>query len=627
MKLASTNLSSSRSAFIEAELRQAAKVVASSGLPLPEVAITAVDLSAGGYELPERIRMQLHVDVASREERPGAFAARCAWEQQRQSYQILPNGPEVWIVGGGPEGVLYGVYRLLRDLTGLHWHGLADEDAVLESGPWRAQARRGVPDVPLRGFEGSLSKWNEAMLEPLFTWMARKGLNLMLFNAAQWRGLASREQVADAARVRGIRLVLGGHAPELFLPESLFDEHPEWFGLRDGRRCLRGMVEHPELAGGPSESPIQPCFSNPEVRDRMARAMAEFIDSSPELAIFSLWPHDGINNWCQCDGCRTSTPYAMLYRLALAILERTQRQDVPVEVLCYTNLLDLPRESLPPSDRIYTLFCPYLRDYRHSCFDPGFEVERLTLGVDYPEPEPVNPIDDREYGILLDRWLPQLQSTGSGLGIFAYYQLAFHDETGKTDRSRYLHHPEPDLVADELREFAKRGMQLFYDCSWPIPGFWPDARLYAYLPEVLWDLTTHAEDRVAAYYAATLGDQAQAVREILAELDAALADPDRLPLPPKLTAAARECFAKVPGPRGRRYLLWLEYVEMAERAWQLLKAGELVASRAQEEQIVAFFEAHREELSGHLLVPWMISTSRSAIRTLTGGTTRGAMPA
>ncbi len=325
------------------------------------------------------------------------------------------------------------------------------------------------------------------------------------------------------------------------------------------------------------------------------------------MTAFSLWPHDGSNNWCECEACQASTPYAMMHDLARDILAHLKRP-VPIEILAYCNLLDPPRSPLTPEPRIYTLFCPYLRQYRHRLDDPGFPPERLTLGCTWPDREPVNPLDDREYGVLLDQWRSHLAQAQSGLGVFAYYQLAFVDETRRTDRSRYLYHPDTSLVAHELLVYRGRGMGVFYDCSWPLPGFWPDARYYAYMKHLLWDVNADPAAAIEAYYAETLGDRASAVVAALTALATELDREGRPPVPEKTLTEAETALAAIPGPRGERYRAWLAYVRLADASWRQSP------NAAVEAEIQALLERHRELLAPNLMVDWMARTSRGMVR-------------
>lgn len=598
MRLATCNLDRDKTELLEAQI---------AALPAgtADYRLRVLDLSVPGYRLPAGLRPRIVGCPAG--DPPVDIARRWAWDADRQSYQILPHDEDIYVLGGGAEGAMYGFYRCLADLCGCRWYSLAPEDELAGVPP--RPLPRGIikPDVVWRGFEGSLGRWDTPFIARLFRWMLRNGWNLVLFNAGQWAAREDRDQVARLASQHAIRLVIGGHAAEHFLPTELFKEHPEYFGWRDGARRVHTEVASPDLPGRTRQLPVQPCYGNVRTRRFLAERIAAFIDQTPQMTAFSLWPHDGSNNWCQCDDCLSSTPYAMVHDLAREILACTRRP-VPIEILAYCNLLDPPRSPLTPEPRIYTLFCPYLRQYRHRFYDPGFAPDQLTLGRRWPEPEPVNPLDDREYGVLLQQWLPHLAQSKSGLGIFAYYQLAFVDETGRSDRSRFLYHPDPALVADEIRAYHAQGMRLFYDCSWPLPGFWPDGRYYAYLGRLLWNVKSDPPSAIDAFYRETLGDLGGSVQAALAAVAAALDRPGRPAVESDVLQAAVEAVAPVTGPRGDRYRVWLEYVRLADAAWQRRPDA------AAEEAIQVLLEQHASLLGVNLMVPWMARHSKGMQR-------------
>ncbi len=545
---------------------------------------------------------------------PVEVEARWRRERERQSYRIAADASAPVIHGAGPEGALYGFYRWLRAHGGCAWPWIAPENEGLADLP-PLELPPGVvrPAVPWRGFEGALARWDLPFIERLMRWMLRNGWNLLLFNAEHWAARNDRAAILALARRHAVRLVLGAHAVNQFLPERLFETHPEYFGQRQGRRCLRTITGYPEMPGQVSRLPTQPCYGNPATRSFLARQIAAFIDANPGIDAFSLWPHDGANNWCECPQCACDTPYRWMHALAREILEQAQHP-VPIEILAYANLLTPPERPLEDDPRIYTLFCPYLRRYRHRFYDPGLPDEDWRLGRHWPQPQPINPVDDREYGRLWDRWLPAWRDCRSGLGVFAYYQLAFVDHTGASDLSRYLYQRDLELVADEIRRFRQEGMGAFYDCSWPLPGLWPDARFASVLSALLWEPDRNASALERQYYLDTLGDRGEGVMAELHAILAALDTPGRPALPETVLETARGVFAAVPGLPGRRYRLWLDYVALADNAWQARKRQDPAALLETKQRIQRLLNDHRDLLEPHLYVDWMVRLSNGLDR-------------
>lgn len=588
MKIISSNLDPAKNAFLEEELGTVLALARARGVNIPDGNIR---LHA---ENPEKVRP---------DDRP--FADYLERKRHEQSYRL--EGFTVY--GGGYPGVLYGFYALLRRELNVGFHGITEEDIHF----YRRRmpgSDVAAPRVVLRGINGLFTipeRLNDpSFLKRFMLFMARNQWNMILCHAKFWIHAEARHEILDYAGLCGIEWVTGGHSMEVFLPESLFEEHPEYFGMREGKRCLKGPVFTPDL-GVTVTSPIQPCFSNPDTCSRIARNIADYLEKYPESDIFSLWPHDGANNFCDCPECRALTPYDQMLRLAEAVLLHAPRP-VYLELLAYCALLNVPPEPRR-QERSYTLFCPYLRHYETRFDAPHPAPESLRLGNLYPEPEPVNPDDDRDYGILWNRWTEYLRKSRGTAGVFAYYQLAFYDVRGIGDRIRYLRYPPHEQVVAELDRFMADGMQVYYDCSCPYPGFWPDASLYTYHSQRLFSPGFDAREAVARYEEEVLGEAAGPLLAICRALDRG----DR-ELPPALFERLDHAAEQLADSRGERLKVWGKYVRLITASRRAFCAGDADALRAAEEAAIALFDHHAECLENHLETGWMKRISQSALR-------------
>ena len=524
-------------------------------------------------------------------------------QRKLQSFTIKRNGTEINISGGGYPGVLNGLYTLLKNELGIRWHGLTAEDVRYTQNPVLLPETE-FPDVPLRGIEGCLKRWTFDFVKKFMLWMARNGWNQLLINANDWQASKDRTKIIRQADLCGINLVIGGHSFELFLPDELFAERPDFFGMRNGGRCIKSDVKIAEQPDDSFTCRIQPCLSNPECTALITQNAVNFLNRFTEIKVFSLWPHDGVNNWCQCPRCLKYNPYKLMHRLARQILKACKRK-IFIELLAYSNLLK-PPENLQFEPSIYTLFCPYLRNYDKRLFEPGFADSKVQLGAIYPKTEPIYPADDREYGQVLRKWLPQIANSGSTLGIFAYYQLVFHDIRGKCDRSRYLRHPDPQLIQDELRYFIKNGMQVYYDCSWPYPGFWPDSRLYSFYSRLLWDNNSDINQLIEEYNSFNK-EASQLLNKICRLLDSGnrnIADLEALIC----------SYSNIDLKQSERFNIWLEYVKLSMISSTAAKENVNSKLISTEEQIIKLFEGNRKVLEQHVCVDWMINYSKSVIK-------------
>ncbi|NQU09848.1 DUF4838 domain-containing protein [bacterium] len=522
---------------------------------------------------------------------PTTFAARCVWESQRQTFELVQDGGALWVIGGDENGVLYGFDEVLERRTGVIWAGLRDEDLLF--GPTRplpAEPQR--PRFPFRGRE-TAGPTDQTLLEYL-RWMGRNRYNLWKRNSGQWNALsaARRRRILGVLRARGINLSLGDHAMDLWLPAEEFARHPEWFGERDGVRVLRAPVAMPECVHSIAVQPIQPCYSNAAAADYITDRIAEHLRETPEAVIFNLWPHDGINNWCQCPACLQRTPYEHLYALALRLIEKLPAE-VPVELIAYSNLLNPPRAKLPRSDRTYTLFCPYLRPFRHRFFDAG-GPERPVLGTRHPDPDRINPVDEREYGLLFDTWQEVWRACGSAVGVFDY-AFPFSDETGRTDRSRYLYHPPLDLRRAEIEFYARRGALVYVLCT-PYTA-WPDNFHEWTVARFIAGDDTPLEEMAGQFYTGQAGRTGVGLREALqAVADRLLAEETPTHELERLSAVLDRL---PPCPAVDRYRLWHEYVARGRKARDLALAGRHEETARAEGDLQQYLLAHAEQLQDY----------------------------
>ena len=520
---------------------------------------------------------------------PTAFAARSAWETERQTFQLVQDGRTIWVIGGDEAGVLYGFDELLERLSGVIWAGLRDEDLLF--GPVRPlPAGPQSPRFPFRGrhIEGP----SEATYPEYYRWAGRNRYNLQV--CQRWEPLPAerRRRIVRMTRARCISISLGGHTMDLWLPDEEFDRHPEWLGMRNGVRVARAPVALPECFDDVCPLRIHPCYSEPAVIDLMTDRIAEYMRDNPYAGIFSFWSHDGINNWCQCPECLKKTPYEHMYAVALRLAEKLPAQ-VPVELAVYSTSLNPPRAELPYSDRTYNLFCPYLRPYHHRIYDGG-GPERLVLGTRYPKPDRINPVDDREYGLLFETWQKVWDACGSVAGI-CDYGPPFPDETGRTDRSRYLYHPPIDLRRSEIEFYATRGALVYHLCTSYMA--WPDSFHEWAVARCIDGHDTPLEEMTERFYKAQAGDRGAELRKALkAVADRLLAEETPTEELKSLDAVLK---ALPPSPAVDRYRLWRDYVALGRKARDAALAGRDAEAARGEHEVACFFLTHAEQLKDY----------------------------
>jgi len=562
MRLLSHNLSEPVRESVDADLREALELFHRSGESPPSVSLHVFALTGPA----PAIAVPSHDVPTAACEPPPTFAARCDWEVRRQSFQLIRENDVVWVIAGDEPGALHGVNEALTCLTGIQWAGWDARQFTLgPRPPWPTGVQS--PRVPFRGRNGNGP--DEGSRAELIHWMGRNRWNVHRISSAEWVRLTPerRDELIRLYRSRCIQLGLGDHAIDVFLTSADFERHPHWRGMRDGRRVDRAQVVIPECPHLNAELPIQPCFSDERLIETLTDRIVDHMAAFPEVDLFAMWPHDGVNNWCQCERCRATTPYELIHRLAVRLEDKLPSRTM-IETIAYSNLLNPPRNELAHVRRTFSLFCPYLRHYRNRVFDEG-GPQSPTVGTRYPEPDRINPIDEREYGILFRTWARAWREAGVTPGIFEYTGT-FPDETFRTTRPRFGYHPAAELIGAEIDWYIDGGAQVYYLCG--PTRCWPDAMHEAALAGALWAGAAAVEPIVTRYYASVAGTFGDELRRSLDAVSDALHE-ERTP-EAELARLSR-VLPSVTSPAQRRlYELWIAYTLLACRSRDATVCGD-----------------------------------------------------
>lgn len=304
------------------------------------------------------------------------------------------------ITGGSRVGTLYGAYRLLRHL-GVRWYA---PGRVNEEVPRITLDRLpdfNVEDAPAFSTRGFWA-WEDRGNRDFFDWMARNGMNL-------W---TDAEDNHPLLKKLGIKLTCGGHRhQDLFLspraeyrynhplfegdeqkptdpyaPPSefsgdtngdgkltCFEAHPEWYGLRNGKRSDR-------IQDGFGDNF---CTSNTDaVAELTKNLVQDLIDGEwRDSDTINFWTLDG-GKWCECDNCKalgtpTDRNLLLVHHLRQAILEARREgrlhRDVQVMFLAYADVVEPPTRPVPEDfdyEGCIATFFPIVRCYVHALDDP-----------------------------------------------------------------------------------------------------------------------------------------------------------------------------------------------------------------------------------------------------------------
>lgn len=316
--------------------------------------------SGEGSHAAPRVVLGLRADLAEAER---AELPPEATGHDGYAIRVADEGGDPRIVVGGdtPRAVVYAVYDILERLGCRWFHPPLDArdpelvprspDLTLPAGAWAVASP--MRFRTLHWFEwrtGGRGAWRidatPAELGVEIDWAMKSRYDTFESSAAElspdhplYRALVTE------ARRRGMRIRAPGHNFDLFFPDddAAFAAHPEWFGMRDGRR-----VRH--AAHG-----AQFCWTNAAARALFVDNVERFVRERPEIDVLMLSGLDGglFAQPCGCPECARRSPSDNVLVLInqVATRLRTTAPKVVVETLGGYQYSDaLPAEVRPEPD-------------------------------------------------------------------------------------------------------------------------------------------------------------------------------------------------------------------------------------------------------------------------------------
>jgi hypothetical protein len=353
------------------------------------------------------------------------------------------------IAGDNSRGVIYGVYDVLERL-GCRWfypnQDATDPEVVPQRPTLSLPAGSWAVASPMKYRICNGSEWFfEMQTAPALKqleWAMKARYNAIGWQAdthtpleIQYRQLADSGLLAELAK-RDMLLHGPAHCFNLLLrAEDYMTNHPDWFGLRNGKRV-------PQTFAG-----AQFCWSNPAARRKFTDNVEEFARQAKQINILALVPFDG-GQACECDQCKKAGASNLLMLLMGEVIERlkTCRPDLPVETVGgYGAVTDPPETAqIHPQQRV--VWAHWGRGY--------------TMGYDDPR-------YDRKDN--LEKWR---RAARGGVTICQYYTDNFAEP--------WVMSPFTVALEGDRRYFRQKGIDSVYMLMWP-RGYWWNHGLNGYL--------------------------------------------------------------------------------------------------------------------------------------------------
>jgi hypothetical protein len=369
------------------------------------------------------------------------------------------EGNTVIIAGGRPRGTLNGVYTLLEEKLGVRWFTPEVEVVPKTDRVWLPKGT----ETHIPALQNRDVFWREMMRDADFA--ARHRLN------GQHYGLTEKHGGPFTVFHPFV------HSLDALVPADLYQQHPEYFPLIDGKR---------------KSGYVQRCLSNPEVLKLAIARVRQWIQEHPEATIISVSQNDA-GDYCQCDRCKglddaEGSPAASLLKFVNAVAEAIEQDhpNIRIDTLAYQYTREPPKTIRP----------------RHNVI-----VRLCSVECCFAHPLETCPADENK------RFRDDIIAWGKVAPLIYVWDYT-------TDFGHYEQpFPNFDSLQSNVRFFVKHGVKsLFEQGNYSGGGGGEMGPLRAYvLAKLLWnpdtDVQKHIQEFANAYYG-------KAAPKILAYLDA-----------------------------------------------------------------------------------------------------------
>jgi len=303
------------------------------------------------------------------------YNIRIDWRKLGQDgFVIRTVGPHLIIAGGRPRGTLYGVYGFLEDHLGCRWY-----DSLVSVIPKRPTIQFG----PINDVQIPKIRYRDIAYGELY----RDDPDLAARNKVNGDTIPLQEEHGGQ---------FGWASPAchtfnfLVPPKEYFEEHPEYYALRDGKR-----------------TPAQLCLTNPDVLRITIDKVKQWMRDQPEKQIFDVSQNDN-GSYCQCPACKAldekyggqqGSLLTFVNAVADAVREEFPKKYIATFAYAYSE--KPPEGGLKPRDNVVIRLCTFCCSSIFSYEKEGF------LGPDYfawmkggPRPEPSFGKGARKWGEL-----------------------------------------------------------------------------------------------------------------------------------------------------------------------------------------------------------------------------------
>jgi len=248
------------------------------------------------------------------------------------------------------------------------------------------------------------------------------------------------------------------------------------------------------------------CYTNPEVQELMANAVADYVKKNPTVDYIVFWLADAHGNSCECSECRKSTIADIYVSLLNHVDKKLTELGLDTKVVFSVRPKPPVKEKFKKNDRITMMLCPIFRD-----FSDTFPLE---IGDDYDLELP--DFSDNEQNLdkifhpvrrNVARWKKWKEIYDGDSQIFDYHLMWFHQKD-----------PGYMMVSENLNKDMKAlktiGINGMNSCQ-NQRVFFPTGLPMISMAETLWNREAEFEDIKNEYMTAAFGKDGIKLAELL----------------------------------------------------------------------------------------------------------------
>ncbi len=270
----------------------------------------------------------------------------------QDGFQLKKDGGRIHILGGSSRGCLYGAYAWLEAL-GCRWPLPGEEYEIVPriSSIDAFEETRSEPAVRRRGMVYVIYDPGDLSVLERVDFLAKNRFNYLFMHATDLQ-VELRSRLGRALAEREMGFEFGGHLLPSFLPRDLFDTHPDYFRMDNGKRTAN----------------LNMCPSSDEAVDIMAKNIrARYLDplgkEFSSLETLHFWPDDLFEGgWCACPKCKVYSESDQSLLILNRLSDRLGLDNVMLAHCAYHTSIK-PPEKVIGNRGVRLMFAPRERSY------------------------------------------------------------------------------------------------------------------------------------------------------------------------------------------------------------------------------------------------------------------------